>query len=277
MPTLKAGCRRQGIPGTPAKGRRVTVDDPDELQKLLGTSAECECGRRHEVPTRRALIGRRVLESLPALLDEFGLGGPALVVSDVTTREVAGRCVEGLLDGAGVTVEALVLKPQTSHRLEATAEVAARVEARLREGYRVAIAVGSGTINDLTKLPASNAGVPYIAVATAPSMNGYPSAIAAILEGGIKRTVSCAPPIAVVADTDILVAAPREMIAAGLGDLLSKATSSADWKMASLVREEYYCDRPIHVVEQAERRCRAAAEAIGRGEAGAIETLAVGL
>ena len=248
-----------------------------ELNGLLGTSTECSCGRCHVVPTRRALVGAAVLDRLPGLLAELRLDGPALLTADPNTWEVAGRRVGQLLRSSGTSVQDLILASQTAHGLEATAEIAAEVEARMRGAFAFAVAVGSGTINDLTRLPASNLGIPYVVVATAPSMNGYTSAIAAILEGGIKRTLPCAPPVAVVADTDILAAAPREMTAAGFGDLLSKATSSADWKMASLVRGEYYCDRPVEVVEEAERRCRANAAAIGRGDPGAIEGLIVAL
>jgi glycerol-1-phosphate dehydrogenase [NAD(P)+] len=229
------------------------------------------------VPTRRALVGAGVLDDLPALLAELRLNGPALLVADANTWEVAGRRVGQLLRSGGLSFRDMLLSPQGAHGLEATEEAAAEVGARMQDEFALAVAVGSGTINDLTRLPASNAGIPYVAVATAASMNGYTSAIAAIVEGGIKRTVPCTPPVAVVADTDILAAAPREMTAAGFGDLLSKATSSADWKMASLVRGEYYCDRPVQVVEEAERRCRANAAAIGRGDQGAIEGLIIAL
>src|SRR6185437_13115511 len=51
------------------------------------------------------------------------------------------------------------------------------------------IAVGAGTINDLTKCAAARDGKPYAVFATAPSMNGYTSANAAITIDGHKRSL----------------------------------------------------------------------------------------
>jgi len=104
-------------------------------------------------------------------------------------------------------------------------------------------------------------------------MNGYPSAIAAVLRGGIKRTEPCMPPMGIIGDTNILAAAPPEMVQAGFGDLLSKSTSSADWLMSHLLTGEYFCPRPVEIVREAEATCIESAPGIGRREPEAIEAL----
>jgi len=110
--------------------------------------------------------------------------------------------------------------------------------------YDGLVAVGSGTVNDLTRAVAHRRERPYVVVATAASMNGYTSAIVALLERGLKTTRTADPPVAVFADPQVLVDAPIDLTLAGLGDLVSKPFCGCDWKIASLVRREYHCDVP---------------------------------
>jgi glycerol-1-phosphate dehydrogenase [NAD(P)+] len=234
---------------------------------LLASDRPCACGRRHVVPTREVLIESRALERLPELAVRLGLTGPCAVVADEITAELAGQHAADLLEDAAL----VILRPETSDgSLEASEEAVGRLLRSPLVGQRFLVAVGSGTINDIVKLAATRASLPYLAVATAPSMNGYPSAIAAILVGGIKRTLPADPPVGIVCDTDILCAAPAEMVSAGYGDLLSKSVSSADWRMAHLVTGEYYCDVPVQVVDEAERLCRERAAEIKRREPEAV-------
>jgi glycerol-1-phosphate dehydrogenase [NAD(P)+] len=104
-------------------------------------------------------------------------------------------------------------------------------------------------------------------------MNGYTSTIAAILSKGVKRTVPARPPVAVVADLDILATAPMLMMRAGLGDLLSKPVSTADWKLGQLVKGGYYCELPLRLVEHAERTCWGSVEALGCGAPAGVTAL----
>jgi len=104
-------------------------------------------------------------------------------------------------------------------------------------------------------------------------MNGFTSAIAAILREGVKRTVPCRQPCAVVADLDILSNAPLALARAGLGDLESKPTSTADFRLAHWVCGSYYCGAPERVVFEAEARAAEAAEGIGRGDPESVARL----
>jgi glycerol-1-phosphate dehydrogenase [NAD(P)+] len=90
-------------------------------------------------------------------------------------------------------------------------------------------------------------------------MNGYTSAIAAVMQQGVKRTVDCHQPLAAIADLDILRDAPAELIAAGLGDLESKPTATADFRLSGRIRGDYYCPAPEGVVLDAEARVAQAA------------------
>ena len=251
---------------------------PEEWRALLGTSTQCECGETHRVPTRQVLIGPGAIEELADVLARNVAGRRGALVADGNTWDAAGQCVAAHLTGWRVA-ETVIAAGGKSRVLNADGATLTDLAAALPPPAELdfLLCVGSGTLTDLTKLTATHLRLPSVCVATAPSMNGYPSAIAAISRGGIKRTEPCEPPVAIICDTDILTQAPPEMIQAGLGDLLSKSTSTADWAMAHLVVGDHFCQRPVGLVEQAERRCLEAAAAIGRRDASAIELLMSGL
>jgi glycerol-1-phosphate dehydrogenase [NAD(P)+] len=142
-----------------------------------------------------------------------------------------------------------------------------------REQCTGLLAVGSGTINDICKSAATITQKPLVTVATAASMNGYTSAISALTVHGLKITESCMPPVAIIADPEILATAPTEMNAAGFGDLLSKNASTADWLMSHTLLGEYYCDLPSAVVEAALARCIESAAAIAANRPAGLAVL----
>ena len=259
----------------------MTNRDLEQLQqsieRLLGTEQQCACGRTHPVSTRAALIDSGAIDQLPQLVAELGLTGPSLLVADPTTYEVAGARVKAVMAQEGLQTDTLILSAAAGQpHLAATGEGAEEVR-RQATNAAYMLAVGSGTINDLVKLAATRLQVPYVAVATAPSMTGYSSALAAILASGVKQAVPAEPPVAIVADLDILAAAPPIMTAAGLGDLISRSLSSADWKMSSLLLGTYYCPAPAAVIAQADQYCRSHVAQIRGGEPEGIAVLTAGL
>jgi glycerol-1-phosphate dehydrogenase [NAD(P)+] len=113
-----------------------------------------------------------------------------------------------------------------------------QVEASLRAHDAIPVAVGSGTINDLVKLASHRLGRPYACVATAASMDGYTAYGASITHQGNKQTFECPAPRAVVADVDVLAAAPAGLNASGYADLAAKIPAGADWIVADFLGVE---------------------------------------
>lgn len=139
------------------------------------------------------------------------------------------------------------------------------------------LAVGSGTINDLAKKAAAAHGVGFVILATASSMNGYASAIAAILAGGLKTTQPAPPARAIVIDTDIVGRAPAALTRAGLGDLLSKPVSDSDWWLADQLEGSGYSTLPGALVDHAVQAASDAASGLMSGDADAHAALATAL
>lgn len=80
----------------------------------------------------------------------------------------------------------------------------------------------------------------FISVPTAASVDGFTSKGAPLIFKGFKETIQTASPLAVFADISVLKIAPREMTAAGFGDMIGKYTSLLDWKISHLIAHEPY-------------------------------------
>ena len=108
-------------------------------------------------------------------------------------------------------------------------------------GTDLIVGIGSGVIQDLCKYVSYFSKIPYVIVATAPSMDGYASTGAAMILKGMKETVKAGLPKAIIADTEIIKNAPMEMIKAGYGDIIGKYSALNDWELSRVVNEEYFC------------------------------------
>ncbi|HSO24614.1 MAG TPA: sn-glycerol-1-phosphate dehydrogenase [Chondromyces sp.] len=211
--------------------------------EVLGRELACTCGRDHRVPTRAVVIENDAAGQVPELLSRLAAGPRVLLVADHRTWEVAGVAVAAALEGSH-SVARCLLEDDADGQVHASVELVDELETTFDDEFDCYIAVGSGTVNDLTKELAFRRRRPYVVFATAASMNGYTSAIVALLDNGLKTTRETAPPVAVFADPEVLVGAPRELTLAGLGDLVSKPYCGCDWFIASLVKGEYHCPLP---------------------------------
>lgn len=119
----------------------------------------------------------------------------------------------------------------------------------------VLIAVGSGTIHDIVRFVGHKMNIPFISVPTAASVDGFTSKGAPLILRGVKQTIQTAAPIAVFADIDVIKAAPREMAAAGFGDILGKYTSLLDWEISKLVGNEPFHEGAASLTRKALETC----------------------
>ena len=135
------------------------------------------------------------------------------------------------------------------------------------------LAVGSGTLNDMAKLAASLSKKPSGVLATAASMDGYASKGAAVMKNGFKVTETVCPPSDILIDLDIIKNAPKEMTAAGFGDIVGKYTCLTDWKLANLVIGEEIDWEAYGLMEKARAKCISAFDALQNYEPTAVADL----
>lgn len=99
-------------------------------------------------------------------------------------------------------------------------------------GYHAVCGLGGGKALDAAKLLAYRLDLPYIAVPTSLSNDGFCSPQASLLVQGRKASQAARLPVGVVIDIDIVQQAPLRLWLSGVGDLVSKRTAIKDWKIA---------------------------------------------
>lgn len=194
----------------------------------------CTCGRTHRCDVAHIRIGSGVLQELSSLTEGFG---SIVLVADANTDRVCGQAVRELLDGR--VENSLIYRPQGL--LIPNEEAIDALMQCTSPRTDLIIGIGSGVIQDLCKYVSFQLRLPYAIVATAPSMDGYASTGAAMILGGMKVTVNCHVPWAIIGDVDVLKTAPMELIQAGYGDILGKFSCLNDWKLSHLLLGEYFC------------------------------------
>lgn len=200
----------------------------------------------------------------------------AVVVADATTYAVAGQAVLHHLQAAGrATLEPFIFARREG--LHAHHRHVVELQEALGAHDAIPVAVGSGTVNDLTKLAAHRCDRPYMVVATAASMDGYTAFGASITDEGFKQTFACPAPRAVLADLGILAAAPPAMTASGYADLLGKVTAGADWLVADALGIEPIDPAIWAMVQGPLRAALGAPERLPAGDREAVEQLFLGL
>lgn len=241
------------------------------LSTYLDQTFSCSCGRQHYAPLKQVYIGAGALERLPDILDSMGLDHPFLI-ADRITYQIAGEKCTTALERAGIAYKIVQLQ-----HIEFDEATLGELLLEMPKESNVCVAVGAGSINDMTRLFSYKVDRPFITVATAAPMDGFASSIAAVYCNKMKKTFDAQTPVAILGDTDVLKNAPYRMIAAGLGDLLGKVTCLCDWKLSRLINGEHYCEEIVEMVESCAEHVLANAEKARNREEAIIEDIMEGL
>ncbi|MGB8455420.1 MAG: sn-glycerol-1-phosphate dehydrogenase [Anaerocolumna sp.] len=201
-------------------------------------SEPCNCGREHKIHVKEILIEAGAIDKIPELLSDIFNGKPEeiSIVCDDNTYPAAGVLVEEKVKGCKVIMLPAIGLHADNHGVKLAEE-------QLDSSIRLILAVGSGTIHDISRYLANKRGIPFVSIPTAASVDGFVSTVAAMTWNGFKKTFPAVSPILVVADTNIFFQAPYRLTASGISDLLGKYTALVDWEIAHLVTDEYICER----------------------------------
>ena len=180
---------------------------------------------------RNVVVGHGVLDRVGEAVADLSLPGRPLVVTSPTPDDLAGERVRAQFDGVAGTV-----------RIERAsfAAVEGLVETARAEEAGSLVALGGGKPIDVAKMAADRLGIGFVSVPTAASHDGIVSGRSSIPEGDTRHSVAADPPLAVVADTELLSEAPWALTTAGCADIVSNYTAVKDWQLASrLAATEY--------------------------------------
>ncbi|MCL4505703.1 MAG: iron-containing alcohol dehydrogenase, partial [Chloroflexi bacterium] len=160
-----------------------------------------------------------------------------MFVADTNTYPALGQRAEAALREQGWDVRTAILQGDD---VIADARYIMQTLVAGDAAPRTYVAVGSGTITDISRFVSHRSAQKFISLPTASSVDGFTSIGAPIVVDGAKITLLTHGPLGVFADLPTLCAAPRAMIAAGFGDLIAKLTSVADWELGHLLWDEPY-------------------------------------
>ena len=214
------------------------------------------------------------LAKVPSVFRDNFPGRAAIVIADCNTWRVAGNTVYEKLGNAGVPVFRFLIPDEHFHAEWPYVEM---VEAQVKSSGAIAVAVGSGVINDLCKLSSHHLGQSYLCVPTAASVDGYSSFGASISYQGLKQTFECPAPRAIVADATVIAEAPKHMTAAGYADLAAKIPCGAEWMIADLFGTEPIIPEAWHVLQDVLDKVLSNPEAVAAGDRDAVSDLFIGL
>lgn len=220
------------------------------LADLAARELDCPCGRRHTVPIEALATHGGSVQEVGPFLAQRG-AQRVWLIADERTFAAAGPQVEASCREAGVAVKKTILPGEPMPH--ADRDALGRLAFDLEPVEAPLVAVGSGTVSDLTRFLAYRTGTFFVTVPTAPSMDGYTSSVAAMLVDGVRITYPAAPPRAIFADPQIYSHAPRELIGAGYAEMLGKLTALADWRLAATLNGEYHCPLAEELVTDAVR------------------------
>ena len=231
----------------------------------------CACGMEHNIDVEKIVIESGAVSQLEEILEEFQ---NPVFICDSNTRTAA----EPFLEEEFKDYPVIELNPEG---LQADNRGVNKVMKQLDYCDRglssvsvdVLVAIGGGTIHDLTRYAATEYDIPFVSIPTAASVDGYAANVAALTWDGLKRTVAGVSPRWILADTDIFSAAPSRLTASGVSDFLGKYISILDWKIAPLVTGEYICEEVCDLLEKALRDVSRVLEDIRFGDKDAIEKL----
>ena len=182
---------------------------------------------------RQVRMGAGVLEELPEVAEALQLPERGLLVADRITDELAGVKVARLLKEKGHQITTIVIEEANAAELARVEQAAASANADFLVG------VGGGRPIDLAKLAGYHQRRPFISIPTAASHDGIASARASLRLEGQHTSLAARPPLAIIADTDIIANAPHRLLASGCGDTLSNETAVLDWKLGRDRGEPY--------------------------------------
>ena len=154
----------------------------------------CSCGREHQIAVKEILIEAGAVEKLEEEMSEGMLKEyiSPLVICDTNTYAATEEIMEDIYDRCQV----LVLDAEG---LLADRKAIRIVENNMEEDIDLILAVGAGTIHDISRYVAHKYKVPFISVPTAASGDGFVTTVAAMNLDGVKKTVPSIAPICVYA------------------------------------------------------------------------------
>ncbi|MBE5921711.1 MAG: sn-glycerol-1-phosphate dehydrogenase [Lachnospiraceae bacterium] len=223
----------------------------------------CSCRHTHDITVKGVYIESGAVKYLSELIADYA---HPVILCDARTKAAASVSMAQYFE----KIEVLEVEGDDIHANDIYVEI---VQKQLTKEADILIAVGAGTIHDLTRYVAYTRGINFISVPTAASVDGFVSSVAAMTWHGMKKTLTAVAPLYVLADTDIFAKAPFRLTASGISDLMGKYTALLDWRVCHIVTNEYLCEEVYKLEFEAVREVESVLTEIRGGNSACMEKL----
>src|SRR6056297_1217360 len=181
---------------------------------------------------RNVVVGHGVVDELGETITDLHLTGEPLIITSPTPNELAGDRVRAQVPESST----IIVETASFESIERV------IEAAHAEAADYLIGLGGGKPIDIAKMAADEINCGLVSLPTAASHDGIVSGRSSIPEGDTRHSVAADPPLAVVADTEILAEAPWELTTAGCADIISNYTAVKDWQLAHRLKNVEYSE-----------------------------------
>ncbi len=106
------------------------------------------------------------------------------------------------------------------------------VISKIKDTDAIILAFGGGSVLDIVKYCATKCDAPYITVPSTLSNDAIYSCVARLSENGKKKSFGVQPPTGIIVDLDVIKKSPKDLLLAGVADLMSNLSALEDWKLA---------------------------------------------
>ncbi len=185
---------------------------------------------------RNVVVGHGVLDRTVDAVEELFLDGRPLVVTSPTPRNLAADRLRESFGSTGVDPAVTVIEDATFGAVEDVLDAAEDIDA----GYLIGL--GGGKPIDIAKMAADERGCGFISVPTAASHDGIVSGRGSVPDGDSRHSVAAHPPLAVIADTELIANSPWRLTTAGCADIISNYTAVKDWQLANRLKNVEYSE-----------------------------------
>lgn len=183
---------------------------------------------------REVIVGNGALERVGEISRRLGFTQSALVIAGSKTNNIAGKKVRKILEEEGLTVDTFLVEAATVKDVQ-------NVEEKIRTlKPEIVFGVGGGTKIDVAKCSSARSEIPFISVPTTASHDGISSPLSSIKGFEKPYSVMSQAPLAIIADTNIILRAPWRFAISGYEDVIAKFTAIKDWQLAREEKDEYY-------------------------------------
>jgi len=183
---------------------------------------------------REIIVGHNTTSQIAELCNRIGRGNSVLIVADKKTKKLSGDDIFKILKKANYEVKIRMVSKATVN------EVNRLINYANKNNTEIMMGVGGGSVIDVTKLAAYELKKPFISIPTSAAHDGIASPRASLKhsKGSVSKTAES--PLAILADTKVIMKAPYRMLASGCADVISNISAVMDWELAYRLKGEEF-------------------------------------